>query len=87
MPPNTTMCSYHMSSTSTTWHGSSPTRVSRTAGRKSIFAAPIPTCAALSANFSGFRLIRFRSDHPGGGLRSLHGHGSPSAGRYPYTDW
>ena len=37
----------------------------------------------IEASFSGFRLIRFRSDHPGGGLRSLHGHGSPSAGRYP----
>ena len=66
-----TMCSYHMSSISTTWHGLSPTRVRRTVGRKSIFAAPMPTRAALSANLSGLSCIRLRSDHPGGDYDQL----------------
>ena len=60
-----------MSSISTTWHGLSPTRVSLTVGRKSIFAWPIPICAARRANLSGFNPDRFLSDHPTGGFRTL----------------
>ena len=65
--------SYHISSTSTTWQGSSPTRVSFTVGRKSIFALPMPTLAAARANLSGLRLTRFLRLQPGGGLSSLQG--------------
>ena len=72
-----------MSSNSTSWQHDSPTRVFETVKPNRLFASAMPWCAATIAKSDGLNFKRFRKLHPGGGLRSLHGHGSPALGMNP----
>ena len=83
-PGKLTLCSYHMSSSCSTWHGWRSRRVRFTSGTPSICAAIMPTRQAARANFEGASFARLRTLHPcGSWMPARYGHGMSSPGQTP----